>query len=198
MPNAPMVLDMQDADVLFYKAFFSEDDSANYFQTLQNIISWEQQEIKIYGKQIKIPRLTAWYGDADQNYSYSGISHEPLPWTDELLEIKSAIETVTDVQFNSVLLNLYRDGSDSVGWHSDDEPELGQDPVIASVSFGEVRKFKFKHKDDNALQQSIDLTSGGLLLMQGATQHHWKHSIPKTRRQIDERINLTFRVIRNV
>ena len=191
----PITLNMPDAEVLFYEAFFNEAQSENYFQILQETIAWEQQEVKMFGKQIKIPRLTAWYGDEGKSYSYSGIHHEPLAWTTELQLIKSRIETVADITFNSVLLNLYRDENDSIGWHSDDEAELGQNPVIASVSFGDIRQFQFKHKDDNMLRQSIELTSGSLLLMRGATQHHWKHRIPKTKKAKGARMNLTFRVI---
>ncbi len=192
----PTALAMPDADVLFYEDFFSEEESNRYFDTLRETIAWEQQELKMFGKQIALPRLTAWYGDEGKPYSYSGITHHPHRWTPELLEIKSKIESVADLAFNSVLLNLYRDEQDSVGWHSDDETELGENPVIASVSFGDVRQFQFKHKTNDSQRLALDLTSGSLLLMRGATQHHWKHRIPKSKQAKSERMNLTFRVIR--
>lgn len=192
----PTALNMPDADVLFYEDFFSEEESNRYFDTLRKTIAWEQQELKMFGKQIALPRLTAWYGNEGKPYSYSGITHHPHRWTPELLEIKSKIESVADLAFNSVLLNLYRDEQDSVGWHSDDETELGENPVIASISFGDVRQFQFKHKTDNNQRLALDLISGSLLLMRGATQHYWKHRIPKSKQAKSERMNLTFRVIR--
>jgi len=197
MSKPPIELDMPDANVLFYEAFFSEEESQSYFKVLQEKIAWKQQELTMFGKQIMIPRLIAWYGDDGKNYSYSGIEHESLAWTDELLKIKVRVEAVAKIRFNSVLLNLYRDENDSVGWHSDDESELGQDPVIASISFGEVRQFQFKHRENDTLRQSIDLTSGSLLMMKGSTQHNWKHRIPKTKTAKGARMNLTFRVIQN-
>lgn len=194
MSNA-IELEMPDAEVLFYEGFFDGAESDAYFKRLQETIAWEQEELTMFGKKIMIPRLTAWYGDEGKSYSYSGIHHEPLAWTAELNAIKTRIENVAEIRFNSVLLNLYRDEHDSIGWHSDDEPELGQNPVIASVSFGAVRQFQLKHKDDDKLRQSIDLTSGSLLLMRGTTQHHWKHRVPKSKKSLGARMNLTFRVI---
>lgn len=187
-------LDMPDADVVFYPNFFSADESKRYFDSLQASIQWEQQEVKMFGKTIALPRLTAWYGDEGNSYSYSGITHHPHAWTPELQQIKASIESVADIRFNSVLLNLYRDENDSVGWHSDDEPELGKNPIIASVSFGDVRQFQFKHKKNNQ-RLSLDLTAGSLLLMRGATQHHWQHRVPKSKKAKSPRMNLTFRVI---
>lgn len=193
----PITLAMPDADVIFYEDFFSSEESSHYFDILRETIQWEQQELKMFGKNIALPRLTAWYGDEGKPYSYSGITHHPHAWTSELLEIKSKVEDVADVAFNSVLLNLYRNEQDSVGWHSDDETELGENPVIASISFGDVRQFQFKYKIDSKKRLSLDLVSGSLLLMRGATQHHWKHRIPKTKEAKSERMNLTFRVIKS-
>jgi alkylated DNA repair dioxygenase AlkB len=141
-----------------------------------------------------VPRLSAWYGDAGAVYTYSGLRLEPLPWTPVLLEIKQATERLSGTRFNSVLLNLYRDGQDSMGWHSDDEPELGPEPVIASVSLGALRRFVFQHKK-RRWRIALDLEPGSVLLMAGATQHHWRHALPKTRRPVAPRINLTFRTI---
>lgn len=188
-------LDMIDAEVYFYRDFFSKKEADNYFRILKNEIKWQQDFIKFYGKEMLIPRLTAWYGETDKPYTYSGIPMKPHPWSKELMEIKERIEKEAKVTFTSVLLNQYRTGKDSVSWHSDDEKELGRNPVIGSVSFGEERPFHFKHKEDKNLKEKILLTHGSFLLMGGETQHHWKHQIPKTSREILPRINLTFRVI---
>ena len=152
----------------------------------------------MYGKENPVPRLEAWYGDPGKSYAYSGIQMDPIPWTDELKEIKRTIELESGIKFNSVLINFYRDGKDRVAWHSDDEKELGQNPAIGSVSFGAERIFKLRHKKykSNNLKQSIMLGNGSFLLMEGATQHHWMHEIPRTAKIIGPRINLTFRVIK--
>ena len=153
---------------------------------------WRTEIVTVYGKQHPQPRLSAAYGDA--RYTYSGLTIEPLPWTPLLLTIKAAVESVTGITFNSMLLNYYRNGRDSMGMHSDDERELGRNPVVASVSFGATRTFILRHK---ATQQTLklDLTDGCLLLMSGALQHHWQHGINKSTRLIGERMNLTFRSI---
>jgi alkylated DNA repair dioxygenase AlkB len=169
-----------------------------YFQALFEKIHWRQDKIRMAGREIMQPRLTAWYGEKDSKYTYSGLTMVPLVWLDTLLEIKSEVEPVTGVIFNSVLLNLYRDGKDSVSWHSDDEPELGQNPVIASVSFGASRKFQLKHKQRKELRHTLEITNGSLLIMQGTTQHYWKHAVPKTTQNAEARINLTFRKINRV
>lgn len=179
-----------------FRAFFSHAESDKFFHALLNDIFWKQEKIKLYGKEVDIPRLTAWYGDSGKSYSYSGISMMPAPWTDTLLEIKERVDREARVRFNSVLLSLYRSGQDSLSWHQDDEPELGEDPVIASVSFGATRSFQFKHKARKELRKvSIDLTHGSLLIMKGPTQRYWVHQVPKTPRSVGPRINLTFRVI---
>jgi alkylated DNA repair dioxygenase AlkB len=188
---------MPDAEVIFYREFFTLAESDALFEELSSQIEWKQERIWFLGGERLLPRLTAWYGDAGKSYTYSNLTLHPLPWTPALLRMKERVESVAGVQFNSVLLNLYRDGRDSVSWHSDDEPELGQNPVIASVSFGAARRFQFKHKRKPELRQTVDLTHGSLLLMRGATQHYWKHQIPKTTRPVDPRINLTFRVIQS-
>jgi len=144
---------------------------------------------------INEPRQSAFYGDKGLIYTYSGKKQEAKVWTETLLIIKQQIATILELQFNSVLLNLYRSGQDNMGWHSDNEKELGQNPKIASVSFGATRTFQLKHISNPTLRQSIELTHGSLLLMQGDTQHFWKHQIPKTNRFIPPRINLTFRTI---
>jgi alkylated DNA repair dioxygenase AlkB len=189
------VLSMPDADVIFYHNFFSHQESDELFQTLFNEIKWRQDKMKIYGKEVKLPRKTAWYGDRDKPYTFSGIHLEPEPWTSTLLQIKEKVEDIAEVKFNSVLLNLYRDGNDGISWHTDAEPELGNNPVIASVSFGGARRFMFRHKQNKDLKTEVQLTDGSFILMAGTTQHFWQHQIPKTSKKVEPRINLTFRVI---
>lgn len=191
-------LQMPDADVSMLRLFFSHAESDRLFLSLLNQTRWRQDKIRIYGKQIDLPRLTAWYGDPGKSYSYSGISMDPDPWTETLLEIKGRVDTEAQVRFNSVLLSLYRNGNDGLSWHQDDEPELGEDPVIASVSFGATRSFQFRYKPDKNLPKvSIDLTHGSLLIMKGPTQRFWMHQVPKTSKPVSPRINLTFRVIQD-
>jgi len=160
-------------------------------------VPWRTEHIVVWGRTYPQPRLIAWYGDAGMNYTYSGIQLTPLPWTETLLDIKSRVEAVTRTDFNSVLLNYYRDHRDSMGLHSDDEPELGEQPILASLSLGEERIFILKHKRDKALKPvCLKLASGSLLLMKGDTQRYWKHGIDKEARPCGPRVNLTFRRIR--
>jgi alkylated DNA repair dioxygenase AlkB len=188
---------MPDGDVVFYPNFFDLTESDKFFSDLLNEINWRQDKIKWYGKEIDLPRLTAWYGDNDKCYTYSGIPMNPEAWTPTLLSIKKRIEAVAEVNFNSVLLNRYRGGRDSISWHSDDEPELGEKPVIGSVSFGDTRRFQFRHKVRKDLSKiELGLTHGSFLLMKGQTQQFWQHQIPKTSKPLKPRINLTFRVIK--
>ncbi|MDB5131690.1 MAG: Alkylated repair dioxygenase AlkB [Mucilaginibacter sp.] len=156
---------------------------------------WKQSIRKMYDKQIVTPRLTAWYGDVGTDYSHSGKISNPLPWTPELLVIKEKVEPLAGVQFNSVLLNYYRDGNDSVAWHSDSESVLGKNPVIASVSFGQVRSFDIRSKADHNEKYSVRLEHGSFLLMKGGLQQHWEHRIAKSLKPMKARVNLTFRVV---
>jgi len=188
-------LPLPDADVRLYMSIFSRRESDEMMERLLDEIHWQQERITIYGQTHDLPRLTAWYGDPGKRYTYSGITVEPMPWTDTLLTIWRRISQLANIQFNSVLLNRYRSGSDGVAWHSDDEPELGRNPVIGSVTFGEARPFQMKHKAIEGLRESIQLEHGSFLLMSGTTQHRWLHRIPKSRKQLGERINLTFRVV---
>jgi len=159
-------------------------------------VPWRAEEVTVWGRLVLQPRLTAWYGDAGANYAYSGIQLRPHPWTPLLLDIKTRIEDAVGATFNSVLLNYYRDHNDSIGFHSDDESELGDRPIIASLSFGEERIFVLKHKRlREAKPLRLRLASGSLLLMAGDTQHCWRHGIPKESRQCGPRVNLTFRRI---
>ena len=158
-------------------------------------IKWQQDHLKLYGKMIPLPRLTAWYGDPGKSYEYSGIKADPQPWNEGLLRIKERVEECADYCFNCVLLNWYRDGQDSLTWHADDEKELGPDPIIGSANFGATREFLVRKNDDHSQKLSIPLKHGTLLVMQGEMQHFWQHSIPKRARVNESRFNLTFRSI---
>ena len=188
-------LELPDADIQYVDRFIDPYRAKLYFNTFLNKVSWQQDTIKLFGKTFNQPRLTALYGSEGKSYSYSGITMKPTPFTPELIEIKKRIEKFTSLQFNAVLLNLYRDGNDSNGWHSDDEKELGDNPVIASVSLGAGRQFQLKHKIVKHLRHKLELENGSLLLMKGTTQKYWKHQIPKTKKITSPRINLTFRYI---
>ncbi|WP_242157684.1 alpha-ketoglutarate-dependent dioxygenase AlkB family protein [Aestuariivivens sediminis] len=188
--------DLPDADIILYKNVFRLEKSDALYNSLYSTICWQQDKIKFFGKEYEVPRLTALYGDVKRGYSYSGISMNPYPWTEDLLFVKKRIEEIAKVRFTSCLLNLYRTGRDSNDWHQDNEKELGRNPVIASVSFGETRPFKLKHIENVHVKPvTIPLTHGSVLLMKGTTQHFWKHKIPKTSKIISPRINLTYRII---
>lgn len=189
-------LDLPDSEIWYYPSFFNLGKADQYFKVLRKDTPWQQDDIKVFGKTYAQPRLTALYASNTKSYSYSNITMYPKPFTPTLLEIKEAIEAEAGTCFTTCLLNLYRDGKDSNGWHSDDEKELGENPVIASITLGQERYFHLRHKNDKGLKHKILLQHGSLLLMQGETQHNWQHQIAKTARKIGERINLTFRVIR--
>tara|TARA_B100000579_G_C22476277_1_gene685771 strand:- start:44 stop:664 length:621 start_codon:yes stop_codon:yes gene_type:complete len=179
-----------------FEDFFSRFDSDNYIRQLQRNINWKKEEIMVWGKKIITKREVAWYADPGKTYSYSGTKFFPNEWTKTLLEIKNKIDDFSPVIFNSVLLNKYPDGKTGMGWHSDDEKELGTNPVIGSVSFGAERDFLFKHKKNKNINNlKIHLKNGSLLIMMGETQHYWLHSLPVRRKIKDKRINLTFRKI---
>lgn len=182
-------------EYIFVSQFFTKIEADAYLKAFSETIAWKQEEMRIYGKTVKFPRLTTWYGDNDKPYSFSGITLQPNPWTPELLEIKSKIEPLSNEIFNSVLLNLYRDGSDSISWHTDAEKELGKNPVIASVNFGAERTFQLRHIETKQ-RIDISLSHGSLLIMQGELQHYWQHQVPKTKSVKAPRINLTFRAIK--
>lgn len=186
-----------DAELILYPFCFPKQESDVIFQTLLTEVEWRQDKIKLYGKETNIPRLTAWYGDLGRSYTYSNITMNPIPWTPVLFSIKNRVEEIVKISFNSVLINLYRYGKDGVAWHSDDEPELGKNPIIASVSFGGERKFQLRHRFNKALEKvAFNLTHGSLLIMKGKTQEYWQHQIPKTAKPVMARINLTFRTIK--
>lgn len=196
MPPQPETLIQTDGDVVIYRDFLDARDCELKFGILNDIVQWKQEYIRYFGREIPIPRLTAWYGDPGKSYSYSGITLNPLPWNPTLFALKNRVESLIEIQFNSVLINLYCHGKHSVSWHSDNEPELGENPVIASLSLGATRPFQFCHPKRPELGIiKVDLTPGSLLVMQGETQHHWQHRLPKTSQNTKPRINLTFRVI---
>ena len=188
-------LDLPEAEVLICPDFFRAADADRLLGELLETTTWRQEVFKMYGKEMPFPRLTAWCGDVGTSYTYSGLKNVPGPWTAPILEVKRAVELPCQVLFNSVLLNRYRTGQDSVSWHADDEPEFGTNPVIASVSLGGARVFQLKHKRRKELRASIDLTHGSLLIMRSGTQENWVHQVPKTKKPVRERVNLTFRVV---
>jgi alkylated DNA repair dioxygenase AlkB len=188
-------LPLPNAEVYLVPGFIAGADLLPLQQALEAKVAWRQEKIKLFGKQIDQPRLTAWYADAGKSYTYSGLTWEPLPWLAELSKLREKLQECTGAAFNSILLNLYRHGQDSMGWHSDDEPELGQNPIIASLSLGQERPFSFRHRVHKHLKHQLVLPSGSLLLMAGETQHFWHHQLPKTTKPLEPRINLTFRFI---
>ena len=182
------------ADLLLDPAFLSAAEATNFLAELTTEAAWEQRSIRLFGQEFPQPRLTAWHGDAEARYTYSGLTWEPRPWTAALQVLRRRVEAATRTTFNSVLLNLYRDGRDSMGWHADDEPELGPAPAIASVSLGAPRRFRLRPRAGlGHAPLSLDLPHGSLLLMRGPTQQHWQHALPKTARPVGPRLNLTFR-----
>lgn len=187
---------LPDADVLLCSECFNAQGSARILDRLLSEIYWQQDYLTFYGREIALPRLTAWYGDRGRNYTYSHISMRPHPWTELLLIIKARVEAVSGAEYNSVLLNLYRSGANGVSWHQDNEPELGDDPVIASSSFGATRIFQMRHLIRKDIPRvDIPLFDGSLLVMRGSTQRFWQHKIPKTQKAVGVRVNLTFRYI---
>lgn len=187
---------MPDAAVLYLDRLALPLPDEDLLRQLIAEIPWRCQEVVMWGRSMPQPRLTAWYGDPGASYAYSGIRLDPLPWTPLLSDIKAHVERASDVRFNSVLLNYYRDHRDSIGFHSDNEPELGDQPVIASLSLGTERIFILKHKTSRlAALVRLPLASGSLLLMRGDTQRHWRHGISKESRPCGPRISLTFRKI---
>lgn len=192
----PIFLNLPDAEVIYYPHFFDKEEADIIFAELTNVIPWQQDDIRVFGKTHPQPRLTALFGNEGKPYSYSNIKMQPHPWNLLLQKIKSKVESFSDTNFTTVLLNQYRDGKDSNGWHADNEKELGTNPIIASLSFGAERTFQLKHNSDKDQKKSIVLEHGSLLLMKGTTQHCWKHQIPKTSKPVGPRINLTFRVIK--
>ncbi len=194
--SEPITLHLPDAEIIYYPQFFDKKVADTIFNQLKNEIPWQQDNIQVFGKTHPQPRLTALLGNEGKPYSYSNIKMQPHPLNLLLQKIKTNVESITDFNFTTVLLNQYRDGKDSNGWHADNEKELGINPIIASVSFGAERVFQLKHNSIKDQKKSILLEHGSLLIMKGTTQHFWKHQIPKTSKPIGSRINLTFRIIK--
>jgi len=185
---------LSDAKLTYLPDFLSQEKASFYFDALRDSLPWRQETIKIYGKDMKSPRLQSWHGDDDATYQYSNVRMAPQPWTTELLMLKTACEKASYANYNSVLVNYYRDGDDAMGWHADDEAELGINPTIASLSLGCERTFSLKHK---TTKQKVDLLlgHGSLFIMAGQTQQYWQHAVPRRKRADVGRINLTFRYI---
>jgi alkylated DNA repair dioxygenase AlkB len=191
----PACLDLAlvDGEARLWPAALAADEASRLYDVLRDGIGWQQEEVLIFGQRRRVPRLVAWHGDPGARYRYSGTDHDPEPWTPELERLRARVYELSGVEFNAVLLNYYRDGRDGMGWHADDEPELGRNPAIASVSLGAPRRFCLRHRRRKDLKLDLELPHGSLLVMSGPTQHHWLHALPKTRRPVGERINLTFR-----
>ncbi len=196
---AAQVFEWDDSGIVYLAKYFHH---LTVYEELRQTIAWEQSDILLYGKRMKIPRLNAWYGDKDCHYTYSGKYFAPHCWTPLLENLKGRAEAalqshLSGAKFNSALVNYYRDGADSVAWHSDDEPELGQNPFVASISFGAERVFHIRHKENKHNNMNLSLGDGDLLLMYGSFQHHWQHAIPKVKaalqQQTQGRISITFR-----
>lgn len=181
-----------DGSAVLYTSFLAPDVADRMFADLQSEIPWTTHDLMLFGRQVTEPRLSSWIGDDGVSYRYSGRERTPTPWTPTLGELRRLCESRLSTVFNSVLANLYRSGADSMGWHADDEPELGSAPVIASLSFGAERRFDFRHRESKESVR-VMLPHGSLLVMSGATQTHWMHRIARTTKVTTQRINLTFR-----
>ena len=188
-------LPLADAELLFAPTFLSASRASALFEALREQIHWETHRIRLFGREVASPRLSCWIGDPGASYVYSNARFEPKSWPWALADLREEISDAAGERFNSVLANLYRDGRDGMGWHSDDEPELGGQPVIASLSLGATRRFVLKHRHDPERKLAIELPAGSLLVMAGDTQRNYRHALPKTARPIGARINLTFRRI---
>ena len=180
-------------EVTFHPYFFALAEADEFFKSLQEGLAWQQEAIWMFGKQVLQPRLTALYGDPKVPYGYSGIAMEAIPFTDELAQIKNSLQDFTQQEFTHVLCNYYRDGRDSMGWHRDNEPVLGRNPTIASLTFGATRSFQLRPYGKKEPKVSLELSHGSLLIMGGESQHFWEHQLPKTKKVLAPRINLTFR-----
>ncbi|WP_258364917.1 alpha-ketoglutarate-dependent dioxygenase AlkB [Arenibacter sp. ARW7G5Y1] len=189
-------LPLPDSEIIYYPNFLKTSEADHYLKIIRETTPWQQDRITVFGKTHPQPRLTALFGDNSKPYSYSNITMHPHLFTAELLELRNKLKTEFGIHFTSSLINLYRNGKDSNGWHADDERALGRNPVIASISLGQVRYFHLKHKLKKDLKFKLLLEHESLLLMKGETQHCWYHQIPKTSKNIQERINITFRVIK--
>ncbi len=189
-----VVLTQLDGEMVLFDTFLADAEASTLFTTLHTGLPWAEEHLSMFGKIVTSPRLVSWHGDPEAVYTYSGVRHDPRPWTAELLAVKQRIEQHTGQRFNSVLANLYRNERDSMGWHADKEKELGDAPFIASLSLGATRVFRARHRSANTTLE-IELHNGSLLTMGGVFQKHWRHSVPKSSVPAGPRINLTFRRI---
>ncbi|GAA0690044.1 alpha-ketoglutarate-dependent dioxygenase AlkB [Marinobacterium maritimum] len=187
-------LALPDAEIRYWPGFLTTEEADALLARLLNNIPWQQDRIRLFGREHLVPRLQAFMSDPGIHYTYSGLRLAGEPWLPALLPLKQQLEALCGQPFNALLLNLYRDGQDCMGWHADNEPELGPNPTIASISLGAPRRFRLRHNTSRDTE-ALTLEHGSLLLMAGSTQHHWQHSLPRTRRCQDPRINLTFRLI---
>lgn len=192
-PNSRILT--KDGYATYHSQILSSTECEQYFQKLLESVDWQPEQLIMFGKRITTSRKVAWVGDPNCHYTYSGVKKYPSPWIPELIVIKDKVEKLAGMKFNSCLLNLYHNGNEGMGWHSDNEPELDETAPIASISLGQGRKFSFKHKQDKTLV-SIFLENGSALIMHPPTQEFWNHSLPKTKRFNEARINLTFRAIK--
>ena len=187
---------LPDADLRLHRGFLAAADADRLLDQLLHQVAWRADVVTVYGKQHPQPRLTQWFGPPGLDYAYSGVKMAPVAWPDWLIPTRARVEACSGAAFNTALANLYRDGSDAMGWHADDEPELGRDPVIASLSLGVTRDFRLKHRHRADVPPvTLPLHHGDLLIMAGPTQHHWLHSLPRRRRVTQPRVNLTFRAL---
>lgn len=187
--------DLPDAQVRLVRGWLEPPAADALMAGLLEQVPWEVHRIRLFGREVASPRLSCWIGDADAAYRYSGTRFQPRPWLPALAALRDRLASELAQPFNSVLANRYRSGADAMGWHSDDERELGPGPLIASVSLGATRRFLLCHRGDPAQRLALDLEQGSLLLMGGQTQQYWKHALPRTARPVGERINLTFRQV---
>ncbi|MGE4086465.1 MAG: alpha-ketoglutarate-dependent dioxygenase AlkB [Immundisolibacter sp.] len=186
---------LPEGELYLLPRFVADSEAAYLLDALSTELAWTRHRVRLFGREHLTPRLCAWYGDPGARYAYSGQALEPLPWPPALAGLRARLHTALGLAFNSVLCNLYRDGADSMGWHSDDEASLGPRPVIASLSLGATRRFALRHRARRYRSVTLALGNGDLLLMTGDTQTHWQHAVPSTRRPTAPRINLTFRAV---
>lgn len=189
------VPNLADAELHFHPRWLPPETADAWLGQLEAETPWSQPQVRVFNRWHPVPRQVAWYADPGVVYGYAGLDHAALPWTPLLQLIRAQVEAASGQAFNGVLLNRYRDGQDSMGWHSDDEASLGRNPLIASLNLGAARRFDFRRKGTSRIGHSLALGHGSLLVMAGATQHHWQHQIAKTRKASGLRLNLTFRWI---
>lgn len=192
---APECIRLEGGNLLYWPNWLPQDQASALFDSLHGQVNWQQDRIVIFGKEHPIPRLQCWYGNPDAAYSYSGLKLSPNPWLPELESVKNALEPLAKSSFNSVLVNLYRNGQDCNGWHADNEPELGPSPVIASVSLGATRRFRLRQINNKTQTLSLDLLQGSLLIMEAGIQENWQHQLAKTAKPVGARVNLTYRCV---